>query len=362
MPQRISERKLTERVKELACLYAVARIAQRPDDPLPDLVRAVADAIPQGFQFPEAAVVHVSLDDQDYGSAGRSECLFAELNVDGEVRGGISVSYPTDLDPGEQPLYLPEEQQLLDKLALELSLIIERQERRVQHALIQAHLRNSDRLAILGEFSAGIAHELNTPLGNVLGYAELLKQDETVPERKGDLQRIIDSALIGREIVKKLMYFSCEMPTQFQPTDVEQAMRGTVRLIDHRLKERDVHLTWDMAPGLPKLRLDTIQFAQVITNIVLNGVTAMPKGGTITIATRQQDRRVEVAITDTGTGITEANLKRVFQPFFTTKAVGEGTGLGLAVVHGIMKAHQGDVAVSSELGVGATFTLTFPIP
>ena len=362
MPERISERKLTERVKELACLYAVARIAQRPDDPLPDLVRAVVAAIPQGFQFPEAAMVHVRLDEQEYGAAGSAERLFAELTVDGEARGRIAVSYSADLDPEDQPLFLPEEQQLLDKLAQELSLIIERHERRAQQALMHAHLRSNDRLAILGELTAGIAHELNTPLGNVLGYAELLKENETEPERKSDLQRIIDSALIGREIVKKLMYFSCEMPAQFQPTDVEQAIRGTVRLIDRRLQERDVRITWDLAQGLPELRLDTVQFAQVITNIILNAVGAMPSGGRITIASRERDGKVEITITDTGTGIAEENLKRVFQPFFTTKAVGEGTGLGLAVVHGIMKAHQGDVTVSSEIGVGTTFTLTFPMP
>ena len=105
-----------------------------------------------------------------------------------------------------------------------------------------------------------------------------------------------------------------------------------------------------------------MQFAQVITNIILNAVGAMPSGGRITIASRERDGKVEITITDTGIGITEENLKRVFQPFFTTKAVGEGTGLGLAVVHGIMKAHQGDVSVSSEIGVGTTFTLTFPMP
>ena len=362
MPENISERKLTERVKELACLYAIARIAQRPDDPLPDLVRAVVDAIPQGLQFPEAAMVQVRLDGQEFGEGGSPDRLFAELNVDGDARGWISVSYPADMETEGMPLFLPEEQQLLDKLALELSLIIERNERRAQQTLLQAHLRSNDRLAILGELTAGIAHELNTPLGNVLGYAELLKQDETVPERKGDLQRIIDSALIGREIVKKLMYFSCEMPTQFQPTDVEQAIRGTMRLIDHRLKEQGVRVNWDLAPDLPKLRLDTVQFAQVITNIVLNGVAAMPTGGMITITSRQYGGQVGIVITDTGTGIPEENLKRIFQPFFTTKAIGEGTGLGLSVVHGIMKAHQGDVTVRSNLGEGTSFTLTFPLP
>ena len=141
-----------------------------------------------------------------------------------------------------------------------------------------------------------------------------------------------------------------------------RAIRGTVRLIDRRLHERDVQIAWDLAEELPKLRLDTVQFAQVITNIILNAVGAMPKGGAITIATRRLDRNVAISITDTGTGIAEENLKRIFQPFFTTKAVGEGTGLGLAVVHGIMKAHQGDVGVRSEVGVGTTFTLTFPIP
>jgi len=363
MPLLNSERKLTERVKELACLYAVARIAQKQDTSLSELIDGIVTIIPQGFQFPDIAEAIVRFDDRVFGKETDShELLDAELSVDGIRRGSIAVSYPNGTDTKDMPLFLPEEQQLLDKLAQELALIIERKEHREQQTLVQTHLRNNDRLAILGELTAGIAHELNTPLGNVLGYAELLQQNDTRPERKNDLQRIIDSALIGREIVKKLMYFSCEMPAQFQLTDPEQAIRGTVGLIEYRLNEHHVCVDWNIAPNLPELRLDAIQFAQVITNVMLNALAAMPNHGNITIAAYKEGSSVNVAITDNGKGIANENLKKIFQPFFTTKAVGEGTGLGLAVVHGIMKAHQGDVTVRSKVGDGTTFTLTFPIP
>ena len=363
MPLRNSERNLAEQNKALDCLYAVSAIAQKREKSVLDLIEAIVPVIAQGFQFSEVAKAVVCFDEHKFGSGtGSDQVLKAELTIDGEPRGSVTVAYPKGFDTQGQPLFLPEEQQLLDKLAQEIALIVERKEYREQQTLLRTHLRSNDRLAILGELTAGIAHELNTPLGNVLGYAELLQQNETLPERRSDLQRIIDSALIGREIVKKLMYFSCEMPTQFQLADPEQAIRSNVRLIEHRLNEHDVRLDWSIAPDLPELRLDAIQFAQVITNVMLNAVAAMPNAGTISIAAYELDNAVDISITDNGMGIAEEHMKKIFQPFFTTKGVGEGTGLGLAVVHGIMKAHQGDVSVRSKIGVGTTFTLTFPIP
>ncbi|MEZ4739993.1 MAG: ATP-binding protein, partial [Flavobacteriales bacterium] len=246
--------------------------------------------------------------------------------------------------------------------AADLSSIVERHERHERQALLETRMRNNDRLTILAEITAGIAHELSTPLGNVLGYAELLKKDEAQRERRSDLQRIIDSALIGREIVKKLMYFSCEMPAQFQLADANKALRDTVHLLMHRLDQQRITVDWRLSATPPMLRIDQVQFAQVISNLVLNAAAAMPKGGTITISSVLSDAFATITIADTGTGINAEDLEKIFQPFFTTKPIGEGTGLGLAVVHGIIKGHGGNVSVSSTAGEGTTFTISFPAP
>ena len=363
MSDQVDKRKLAKRVKELGCLYAVARSVQQHDRPLPELLEEVVGQLPQGWQFPEAALVRIRLDDAVFGDpTDHLEMMGADLLVDHAVRGQITISYPDAAIAGNAPLFLPEEQQLLDRIAADLSAVIERNERILQQLLWESRIRSNDRLTILAEITAGIAHELNTPLGNVLGYAELLKKEETVRERRSDLQRIIDSALIGREIVKKLMYFSCEMPAQFQLADANKALHDVLHLLEQRLEQQHVTLQWQLAEGLPPVRMDQVQFAQVISNLVLNAAAAMSKGGSIILSTQYSAGRVLITIADTGQGISEADLKKVFQPFFTTKPTGEGTGLGLSVVHGIMKGHGGSVAASSKVGEGTTFTLSFPIP
>lgn len=363
MQEQITKRKLAERVKELSCLYAVARVAQANEHSLPTLFREVVKVIPQGWQFPGQAMVQLRLDDQEYGTPVHTKnAMCSSFRVEQQERGEICVAYPKAGNPGQDSLFLPEEHQLLDKIAADLSAVVERHERIERQSLLDSRMRSNDRLTILAEITAGIAHELNTPLGNVLGYAELLKKEETAPDRRSDLQRIIDSALIGREIVKKLMYFSCEMPAQFQLADVNKALRSVLHLLEQRLGQQHVSVQWQLAPSLPPVRMDQVQFAQVISNIVLNAAAAMPEGGTITLATEHGAGIVSITVTDTGAGIAEADLKKIFQPFFTTKPIGEGTGLGLAVVHGIMKGHGGSVVATSTLGMGTTFTLSFPIP
>ncbi len=363
MPGQENERALAERIRELSCLYAVARSVRQHDRPLPELLQEVVDQVPRGLQFPEAALVSIQLDDLVFGHPKEEkDAMWSDLLVDRTRRGRITVAYNDVSIAGEGPLFIPEEQRLLDRIADDISAVVEKSERLQQQQLLESRMRSNDRLTILAEITAGIAHELNTPLGNVLGYAELLKKDETVHERRSDLQRIIDSALIGREIVKKLMYFSCEMPAQFQLADANKALHDVLHLLEQRLEPQHVTLRWHLSEGLPPVRMDQVQFAQVISNLVLNAAAAMPKGGTISLSTEYKGGLVLITISDTGQGISEADLKKVFQPFFTTKPTGEGTGLGLSVVHGIMKGHGGSVAASSMVGEGSTFTLSFPIP
>ncbi|MFT3886360.1 MAG: ATP-binding protein [Flavobacteriales bacterium] len=367
-----SAHKLRERIKELKCLYAIARIAQHPELGLEAMLTAVVRTLPQGWQFPDSLQVSLVVDGTDFAKPSAEQghgrpvqaarTMQAPITIDREPRGRLIVSYPDGTHTDAAELFLPEEQDLIDRLATEVAMIVERHEKREQRAKMEVHLRHNDRLMLLSELTAGIAHELNTPLGNVLGFAELLRKNENDPERQADLQRIIDSALAGREIVKKLMYFSCEMPSQFHPLDLNEQVRQTMRLLQHRLDEQAVHTELALGPDGLVARIDAVQFAQVIGNLVLNALAAMPGGGRLRIGTERSAEYAVVHVQDTGTGIAPEHLPRIFQPFFTTKPTGEGTGLGLAVVHGIMKGHGGHITVSSTPGAGTLFTLSFPPP
>lgn len=173
---------------------------------------------------------------------------------------------------------------------------------------------------------------------------------ERDPGRRDDLQRIIDSALPGREVVKRLMYFSCEMPSQFRMHDLNTVVQGVLRLLHRQVEEAQLTLRTDLAPGLPEVRLDRVQFEQVISNLVLNAVVATEPGCLLHLTTKAKDGRVYLRVTDTGTGIEPGHHRKIFQPIFTTKAPGVGTALGLSVVHGIIKGHGGDISVESTLG------------
>lgn len=353
---------LRERVKELSCLYALAHVAQEPHTTLGALMERVLATVVQGWQWPELAQAYVVLDGERIGGpAGSAREMVAPIVVRGAVRGRLGVAYPDGIVLPDMPVFLQEEQPLLEKLAQEVAYMVERFEQREQEDLMDRHIRNADRLTVLSELTAGIAHELNTPLGNVLGFAELLKMGEVDTTRKADLQRIIDSALAGREIVKKLMYFSCEMPSQFHELDVREQLRHIMRLLKHRLEEKAVQVDLDLPEEPLMVRLDAVQFAQVISNLVLNALAAMPPMGRLRISTERTPAHALVHVQDNGSGIAPEHIPRIFQPFFTTKPTGEGTGLGLAVVHGIMKAHGGHITVSSTPGTGTLFTLSFPL-
>lgn len=359
-----SEHPLTdhgERLKELSCLYAVARAARGPHNSLRAALEAMLAEVPAGWQWPEKLQAWAVIDGETYGALPiDGHRLRTTLRIGEQERGELNVAYSTTSIPEGRPAFLPEEHHFLDKLGQDMAAAVAEHEKRLHEQMLDHWMLNTDRLTVLSELAAGIAHELNTPLGNMLGYAELLCRSEKDPARKADLQRIIDSALLGREIVKKLMYFSCEMPAAMHPHDINAQVRQALDLLDHRMAGTGVRLDLRLHPAPLMVRLDTVQFTQVMTNLVINALQAMPAGGTLGISSVRSAEHVRIHVVDTGHGIAEEHLPRIFQPFFTTKGTGEGTGLGLAVVHGIMKSHGGRIDVDASPEQGTRFTLTYP--
>ncbi|MCX6112257.1 MAG: ATP-binding protein [Proteobacteria bacterium] len=217
-------------------------------------------------------------------------------------------------------------------------------------------------MATIGQLSAGVAHELNEPLGSILGFAQLLTKDKGLPEQASmDINEIIKSSLHAREIIRKLMLFSKQLPPMTSKVDLNNIVREDLYFLKSRCNKENITLVDRLDPELPRSTADKSQLHQVLVNLVVNAIQAMPDGGEITISTRHDDKNVYLAVSDTGIGMNEKIIKQIFVPFFTTKEISQGTGLGLSVVHGIITAHHGSIDVKSKVGKGSIFEVRLPI-
>jgi signal transduction histidine kinase len=226
----------------------------------------------------------------------------------------------------------------------------------------QEELLHKEKLASMGQLAAGVAHEINNPLGSILLFADTLYQeaDESDPRRE-DLKVIIQETLRCKKIVADLLNFARQQDVLAQECDVHDILEQAVSGVSNQEGFRQVHIVRDFASDLPRIQADPSQLIQVFVNLLSNSADAMPEGGTITLETRRtSDQGVKIVIADTGCGIPEGNLGKLFTPFFTTKPVGKGTGLGLSIVYGIIKMHRGQIGVKSEQGRGTTFEVTLP--
>lgn len=353
---------LSERVKELECLYRISRIASQYKNDIQLALEKIVAEIPSGWQYPEAMQAFLKYGEIEIGTPSTIEkSQFVDLMIEEEKIGKLLVYFKeSSVDSSIPEVFLKEEQALLNQIGHEVSTLIEIDRKNQREKLIQEKLRFNDRLNLLGELTAGIAHELNTPLGNIIGYSELLHKKENNVAKKHDLERILKSAKHAREIVKKLMFFSCEMPSQFKSNDLNKIILDSLDLLKIQLNDKYIQAELDLYDGLPEFNLDAIQITQVVFNIVLNAIDAMSPFGKIGISTKLEQEEIHVVISDNGKGIPEDELPRLFQPFYSNKE-NSGTGLGLAVTYGIVQAHGGNIEVHSVLGEGTTFTLIFPI-
>jgi len=229
---------------------------------------------------------------------------------------------------------------------------------------MQARVAQSERLASLGMLAAGVAHEVNNPLGGILALTSLTVEDmpNDDPNRE-NLEEVIRQTERCRDIVKGLLEFSRQSKGNSEAVDLNKVLRDTLSLVGKQAPFFNVNVIWQLAPELPPVAADRAQFQQVFLNILMNAVQAMHERGTITITTRHDAAAsaVEAAISDTGDGIPPEQIGRIFDPFFTTKESGHGTGLGLSIAYGIVTTHRGSISVASEVGKGSTFTIRMPV-
>jgi len=239
-----------------------------------------------------------------------------------------------------------------------LSYLIEKLQE-TQESLIQA-----EKMSALGQMAAGVAHEINNPLAGAVIYIQLLlkklKRGEFSPnEFSGRLESIEKEINRCSRIIRNLLDFSRQTEPVFRQVDLNSVAEAALNLTSHQAQLAGVELTVALDRGIPRITADFDQMQQVIVNIIMNAIQAMPDGGTLAISTgwRPFEKIVQVVITDTGEGIPKEHLSKLFTPFFTTKAKGKGVGLGLAVAHGIVEKHKGRIEVHSEVDRGTTFII-----
>ncbi|MDY0311821.1 MAG: response regulator [Desulfobacterales bacterium] len=307
---------------------------------------------------PEArAEFHAALDGERYGGPGRLFRYETRLLGSGNIRIPVQVSAFRLVDPQREP-------------GLVCFVHDLRRVRHLEHEVAeQARILHQDKMMSLGHLAASVVHEINNPLAGILTYARLMQKimdrgalSQSQEEKFRQYLALVESesARCSR-IVSSLLAFSRKSPPTFASVAVADLVKGCVELAGHKLKLAAVMVSLKIESGLPPVRGDVNQLKQCLINLIFNAIDAMAGGGALTIGARRLgDRRVEITVQDTGTGIAPEHQDHIFEPFFTTKEEGHGTGLGLSTVYGIIQRHGGSVRFENRVGRGTTFILALP--
>jgi two-component system NtrC family sensor kinase len=356
---------LRERVRELTCLYDIARLAAKHDAPLEEIMQEAVQIIPTGWLYPEATAARIVLHNRTYQTIGADRLLHSmktDIVVDGIIQGNVEVGYVDQRPAADEGPFLTEERHLLDTIARELAITVGQRSNTEERDRLQVQLRHADRLATIGQLAAGVAHELNEPLSSIMGFGQLAaKQPNVPPEVVRDLSKIVDAAMHARGIIRELLVFARETKPIKVALNLNDLIKDGLFFLESRFVKAGITLKCELDPDLPNITADRSQFLQVLTNLVVNSVQAMPDGGRLIIRTEHGDAQVRLVVEDTGNGIDEDVMKNIFHPFFTTKDIDQGTGLGLSVVHGIVTSHDGRIDVNSAPGEGTRFIITLPV-
>jgi two-component system NtrC family sensor kinase len=226
----------------------------------------------------------------------------------------------------------------------------------------QTMMYHTEKLAAIGHLSAGLAHEINNPIGNVVGYAKLLLRDASfVGKQRERLEIISEQAERAADIVKELLNYSRRQELKKERISINSIIDKVIRLVSPQTEKNNIEIIRRLG-DVPYIKADPRQIEQVMFNIILNAIQAIGSDGKVNIKTSETtDGFIEVRIEDTGPGIPEEYIRKIFDPFFTTKPVNKGTGLGLSVCMGIIREHKGSIEVESEYGKGAAFIIKLPV-
>jgi two-component system, NtrC family, sensor kinase len=234
---------------------------------------------------------------------------------------------------------------------------------------MEQSLIQSEKISAVGQLAAGIAHELNNPLHTILGYAQGLLQEKSESEVLTKSLRFIEKeARRCQTLVQNLLTFSRREKNGVTAVEPAEITEEVLSLIEAQTRVKNIQLVRDFALQLPVIQGNRAQIQQMLLNLCTNAIDAMPQGGTLVVRILLDQSKLDkmkhlirFEVEDTGEGIPEDIRHRIFEPFFTTKEAGKGTGLGLSLAYEIVKGHQGDITVSSEVGGGSRFRVCLPV-
>ena len=241
---------------------------------------------------------------------------------------------------------------------------IERKQAEERERQLQLQLNLSNRLASLGLMVEGIAHEINNPLTSVIGFAQMLTFEDIPENTREDVKMIGDNAQRVADIMKNLLTFAKQQKLERTYINVNDIIGATLKMRAYSLEDTNITVTTQLDPALPSTTADATLLQQAFLNLVINAETAMKLAhgkGSLLIKTELISDTIQISFTDDGPGIAEANLVHLFDPFFSTRGVGQGTGLGLSVCYGIITEHNGRINAKSQLGKGSVFTVELPV-
>lgn len=362
MQKNDTEDLLLERIKELSCLYDLTKISQNTDFSFTEILQASAERIPFAWRYANDASCEIIINKSKFVSSEIVQISCTQekdIILNNEQIGTIKVHY-SDINRNQDD-FLAEESLLLEKIASEIGLVVERHETKKREVNYIQNIQRQDRLNILSEITAGIAHELNTPLGTIFGFSQFIISSDKNGQTVADAQKILDAAKHASEIVKKLMLFSCDLPQKYEFTSLNNLVENAIRLLHPNILNANVHVEFHKDELEQPIKLDPIQISQVVFNLIINAIQASSPNGLIEVALNTVDQTSILRITDHGKGIDATILDKIFEPFFSTKKSSNGTGLGLSVVHGIIRAHGGKITVKSTPTIQTTFTVSLPI-
>jgi two-component system NtrC family sensor kinase len=225
-------------------------------------------------------------------------------------------------------------------------------------------IMESERLAIVGQLAANVAHELNNPLQGIVTYSSLLLEKDICDEpSRQNIEKIVTQANRCRVIIRGLLDFSRQKKPVKTLTNINALLRGCISLVENQAQFHNITIAQNLDESMPMIVVDPSQIERVFLNLIINAADAMNGDGVLTLTTcfGMNTKTIEIEVKDTGHGISLENMERIFNPFFTTKEIGHGVGLGLAISYGIVKEHNGEITVESEIGKGARFTVNLPI-